>query len=54
MTEQDLRQVRNFVEMVLKEPEELTEEELGDARKGEEEFRRGEWVSWEDVRRRDV
>jgi hypothetical protein len=54
MTEQDLRLVRSFVKMLLQKPDELTEEELKDVRKGEVEFRRGEWVNWEDVRRRDV
>ncbi|MFQ6030783.1 MAG: DUF2283 domain-containing protein [Dehalococcoidia bacterium] len=36
------------------EAEDLTEEEHEELIRGEEEFRRGEWVKWEDVRRRDV
>ncbi len=54
LMEKDLYQVRDFVKLLMKEPEELTEEECEDVRKGEEEFRRGDWVRWQDVRRRDV
>ena len=54
LTEKYLRQVRDFVKVLVQEPEELTEQEQDELPKGEEEFRRGEWVKWQDVRRRDV
>lgn len=54
LPEEELTQVRDFVKVLLAEPEELTEEEWQELREGEEEIRRGEWVRWEDVRRKDV
>lgn len=52
--EKDLTEVRDFVKVLLEEPDDLTEEERQDVREGEEEIRRGEWVRWKDVRRKDV
>ena len=54
LTEKDLGQVRSFVKVLLRPPEEISEEELQEVRKGEEEFLRGDWVRWEEVRRKDV
>jgi len=54
LPEEDLTQVRDFVKVFLEEPDELTKEEWQEVREGEEEFRRGEWVKWHDVRRKDV
>ena len=54
LTEKELRQVRGFVKVLLKEPEELTEQESQELAEGEEEFRRDDWVKWQDVRRQDV
>lgn len=54
LPEEELSQVRDFVKMLRKEPEDLTERERQDAREGEEEIRRGEWVWWEEVRRKGV
>ena len=54
LTEKDLRKVRSFVNVLLRPPEKISEEELQEVRKGEEEFRRGDWVRWEDVRPRGV
>ena len=54
LPEKDLNQVRDFVKVLLQEPEDLTEDEWREVNKGKEEFRRGEWVRWEDVRRTDV
>jgi hypothetical protein len=31
----------------LKEPDELTEDERGEVKKGESEIQRGDWVKWE-------
>jgi hypothetical protein len=54
LPEEDLTQVRDFVKVLLREPEELTESQLQEVHEGEAEFRRGEWVRWQDVRRKDV
>ena len=54
LTEKDLGQVRSFVKVLLRPPEEISEEELEELHKGEEEFRRGDWVRWKEIRRRDV
>ncbi len=54
LPEEELAQVLDFVKVLLEEPEDLTDEEWEEVRKGEEEIKRGEWVRWEDVRRTDV
>jgi hypothetical protein len=54
LPEEELPQVRDFVKVLLEEPEDLTEEEWRELCEGEEEIRRGEWVWWEEVRRKDV
>ena len=54
LAEKDLRQVRALVKALLRRPDEITEGELEEVRKGQEEFGRGDWVRWEDVRRRDL
>jgi hypothetical protein len=54
LPEEELAQVRDFVKVLLQEAEELTEEEWQEVREGEEEFKRGTWVIWKDVRRKDV
>ena len=54
LPEEELTKVLDLVKVLLKEPEELTAEEWKEVLKGEEEIRRGKWVKWEDVRRKDV
>ena len=54
LPEEELTEAHDFLRVLLEEPEELTEEEWQEVREGEEEFERGEWVRWEDVRRKDV
>ena len=54
LVDEDLEEVLSFVKVLLSEPEELTQKEWREAKKGEEEVRRGEWVRWEDVKRTDV
>lgn len=54
LPEEELTQVRDFVKVMLEEPEELIEEEWQEVREGEAEIRRGEWVRWEDVRRKNI
>ena len=54
LPEEELSQVRDFLKVLLEEPDDLTEEERQEVREGEDEIRRGEWVWWEEVRRKDV
>jgi hypothetical protein len=54
LPEEELSQVLDFVRVLLEEPEELTEEEWQDVAEGDKEAQRGEWVKWEDIRRKDV
>lgn len=54
LPEEELAQVRDYVKVLMEEPEELTDEEWREVLEGEEEFRRGEWVNREAVRRTDV
>ena len=54
LSEAELIQVYDLAKMLLVEPDDLTESEVEEVAKGEEEVRRGEWVRWEDVKRTDV
>ncbi len=54
LVDEDLEEVLSFVKVLLSEPDELTEKEWREVKKGEEEVRRDEWVRWEDVKRSDV
>lgn len=54
LAEEDLPEVRAFVRVLLKGPEDLTEEEQREVEAGEAEVKRGEWVWWEDIKRTDV
>ena len=54
LIDDQLAEVRDFLKVLAKEPEELTDEEWDEVLEGEEEFRRGEWVTWESIRRKDV
>ena len=54
LPEEGLDEARDFLRVLLEEPAELSEEDWEEVRKGEGEFKRGEWVRWEDVRRADV
>ncbi len=51
LPEEELAQVLDFVKVLLEEPEDLTDTEWDEVRKGEEEIKRGQWVRWKDVRR---
>jgi len=54
LSEEELVQVHDLAKILLVEPDDLTESEMEEVAKGEEEVRKGEWVRWEDVRRTDV
>jgi len=47
----DLEAVRDFIRVLLEEPEKLTPEEQAEVEAGEAEIARGEYVRWDDVRR---
>ena len=54
LSEEELCEVRDFVKVLSLEPEDLSEEDLREVIEGEEQFRRGEWEKWHDVKRRNV
>ncbi len=54
LVDDKLTEVRDFLQVLAMEPDELTDEEWEEVLEGEEEFRKGEWVRWESVRRKDV
>ena len=45
--DEELAEVRDFLNVLMREPVELTGEERQEVSEGEEEFRKGEWVRWE-------
>ena len=51
LSEDEFSEVLKFVRLLQGRFEELSNEELQEVREGQEEFRRGEWVRWEDVKR---
>ena len=54
LSEDQLREVLAFVQLLAQEPEPLTPDEWADVRAGQEEVARGEWVRWPDVKRPSV
>lgn len=54
LSEDDLSEVKDFVKVLLKEPDELTDDELADLDGGQKEIRQGDWTWLEDVKRNDV
>lgn len=51
LSEQEMAEVVEFVKLLHGQSEELTDEELEEVQTGQEEFRRGEWTRWEDIKR---
>ena len=49
-----LDELRELILELMREPVDLTDEELEEMEKGKEELRRGEWAWWEDIRRKDA
>ena len=47
--DEELAEVRDFLNVLSREPVELTAEEWQEVSEGEEDFRKGDWVRWEDV-----
>ena len=52
--EAELEAVKEFVNILLRKPERLTEAEIEEVDEGQREIQTGEWVRWEDVKRKDV
>lgn len=54
LPESGLEEVRDLMIVLLREFEDLTEDDAKEFREGEAEVERGEWVWWKDVQREDV
>ncbi len=54
VSERCLSDVADFIRVMTREPEQLTDRELREIELSEEEFRRGEFVRWPDNKRSDV
>ena len=54
LTKDYLDEVHTFVKVLLGEPDELSEDEEQEIEEVEKEIERGEWVSWDDIKRTDV
>ena len=54
LSDEEMAGVRDFLNVLMREPLELTDEEWQEVSDREEEFRKGEWLRWEDVIRTDV
>ncbi len=52
--DEELDEVRESILELLREPADLTDCEKRDFKAGLAELRRGEWVWWEDAKRKDV
>ena len=50
----DISNTRDLLTVLLKEPEELDDQEIEELLAGEEEIINGEWVTWGAVKRNDV
>ena len=51
LSDEEVSQVLDFIRLLREQPEELTEREREEIKAGQEEFARGEWSRWKDVRR---
>jgi len=54
LSESLLPEAANFIKVIMREPEGLTEDELQEVELAEDEFQRGEFVRWPDNKRTDV
>lgn len=54
LPQKDLAETRDLLNVLLKEPDELDDQEIEELLAGEEELKNGEWVTWGAVRRKDV
>jgi cytochrome c553 len=51
LSDEEMSQVLDFIKLLREQPEELTNPELEQIKAGQEEFARGEWSRWKDVKR---
>jgi len=51
LSQEEMAEVIKFVELLQRQPEELSADELEEVRAGQEELIRGEWARWDDVKR---
>jgi len=51
LSAEEISQVLDYIRLLQEQPEEPTEQELQEIKAGQEEFARGEWSRWKDVRR---
>ena len=54
LPEDDLRQVHDFVRVLLEAPEELSDKEFQEVQPGDGEFQRGDWYRWDEIKRQEV
>jgi hypothetical protein len=51
LSDEEMSQVLDFIKLLREQPEELSNRELEEIKAGQEEFARGEWSRWEDIKR---
>ena len=51
LSDKEVSQVFDFIKLLREQPEELYEYEREEIKAGQEEFARGEWSRWQDIRR---
>ena len=49
-----LSEAANFINIIMREPDDLTEDELREIELAKDEFQRGEFIRWPDNKRADV
>jgi hypothetical protein len=54
LSESLLPEAANFIKVIMREPDDLTEDELREVELAKDEFQRGEFVRWPDNKRTDV
>jgi len=51
LSNEEISQVLDYIRLLREQPEEPTKQELQEIKAGQEEFARGEWSRWKDIRR---
>ena len=51
LSQEEMAEVIKFVELLQRQAEELSADELEEVRAGQEELIRGKWARWDDVKR---
>ena len=50
LAEEDLDVVKDFVNVLLQEPDPITANEMKELEKGEQEIQQGKWVMWKELK----